>query len=130
MSRIGYIVSHPIEAGRIFWRALTGRETLEDRIKEEEARLQVLRTAIGLYHLKYGRFPAVLRDLCDNNYGDPDWGGPFIPWSGKDTFQDSYGYPYKYVASEGHSEVVSLGLDLAKRCLAEQGAAGNSHRAV
>src|SRR5437016_1620680 len=110
MSRIGCIVSHPLEVSRIFWRALTGRETLEDRIKEEEARIRILRTAIGLYHLKYGRFPAALRDLCDNNYGDPEWGGPFIPWSGEDTFRDSFGYLYKYVAVAGRSELVSPGL--------------------
>lgn len=121
MSRIGYIVSHPIEASRIFWRALTGNETLEDRIKEEEARIRILRAAVGLYYLKYGRFPATLRDLCENNYGDPEWDGPFISWSGEDTFRDSFGYRYKYAVGEGRSEVVSPGLETAKTRLGEQG---------
>ena len=117
---MGYIFSHPVEASRVFWRALTGRETLEDRIKEEEARMRVLRTAIALYKLKYGRFPATLRDLCDNNYGDPEWGGPFIPWSGEDTFRNGFGYRYRYATVEGRSELVSPGLETAKRRLAEQ----------
>jgi hypothetical protein len=120
MSRIGYIFSHPIEASRTFWRALIGRETLDDRINDEEAKMRALRTAIGLYHLKYGRLPAALRDLCDNNYGDPDWDGPFIRWSGEDTFWDTFGYPYKYTVSDGRSELISPGLETAKRCAAEQ----------
>ena len=120
MSRVGYIFSHPIEASRVFWRALTGRETLDERINDEEAKIRALRTAIALYHVKYGRFPTVLRDLCDNNHRDPDWDGPFIAWSGEDTFRDTFGYPYKYTASDGRSEVTSPGLETAKRCLAEQ----------
>jgi hypothetical protein len=120
MSRIGYIISHPVEAVRVFWRALTGRETLEDRIKDEEERVRVLRTAIAFYKLKYGRFPAALRDLCENNYGDPEWDGPFIQWSGQDTFRDSFGYPYRYEAVEGRSELISPGLETARRCRAEQ----------
>ena len=84
-------------------------------------RLRTLRIAIALYHAKYGRFPAILRDLCDNNYDDPDWGGPFIPWSGEDTFRDSFGYRYEYEAAVGRSKVVSLGLERAKSRAAEAG---------
>ena len=114
MSRIGYILSHPIEACGKFWRAFTGRESNEDLIEREEVRLRTLRIAIALYHAKYGRFPAILRDLCDNNYDDLDWGGPFIPWSGEDTFRDSFGYRYEYEAAVGRSKVVSLGLEREK----------------
>src|SRR5688572_3480494 len=113
MSRIGNILSHSIEACGVFWRAFTGRESSEDLIEREEVRLRTLRIAIGLYHAKYGRFPAILRDLCDNNYDDPEWGGPFIPWSGEDTFRDSFGYRYEYEAVAGRSRVVSLGLERA-----------------
>jgi hypothetical protein len=125
MSRIGYILSHPIEACGAFWRAFTGRESNEDLIKREEVRLRTLRIAIGLYHAKYGRFPAILRDLCDNNYDDPEWGGPFIPWSGEDTFRDSFGYRYEYEAVAERSRVVSLGLERAKKRAAEPGAPPN-----
>ena len=124
MSRIGYLLSHPIGACE-WWRALTGRESNEDLIELEEVRLRTLRAAIALYHAKYGRFPAILRDLCDNNYDDPEWGAPFIPWSGEDTFRDSFGYKYDYEAAAGRSRVVSLGLQRAKSRAAEPDAPPN-----
>jgi hypothetical protein len=123
MFRIGYILSHPIEACGKFWRAFTGTESKEDLIQREEVRLQVLAIAIFLYHAKYGRFPAILRDLCDNNYNDPEWGGPFIPWDGEDTFRDNFGYRYEYEAASGRSR--SIGLDRAKRRAGEPGAPPN-----
>jgi len=95
----------------MFWRSLTGRQSKEDLAEREMVRLRTLRIAIGLYHAKYGRFPAMLRDLCENNYDDPDWGGPFIPWSGEDTFRDSFGYRYEYETSVGRSKVLSPGLE-------------------
>src|SRR3954471_4221338 len=125
MPRIGYMLSHPIEACRIFWRGFTGRASDEDLIEQEEVRLRTLRIAIGLYHAKYGRFPAILRDLCDNNYDDPEWLGPFIRWSGEDTFRDSFGYRYEYETVAGRSRVVSPGLERAKRRTTELGAPPN-----
>jgi hypothetical protein len=122
MSRIGSILSHRIEVCGKFWRAFTGRESNQDLIEREEVRLQTLRVAIGLYHAKYGRFPEILRDLCDNNYDDPEWDGPFITWSGEDTFRDSFGYRYEYEAVPGRSRVVSPGLERAKGRAAELGA--------
>ncbi len=122
MARIGYILSHPIEACGHFWRAFTGRESNADLIEREEARLRTLRMAIFLYHAKYGRYPAILRDLCDNNYDDPEWGGPFISWSGEDTFRDNFGYRYEYEAVDGSSRVISPGLERAKRRAAEPAA--------
>ena len=119
MSRIGYILSHPIEACGKYWRAFAGRESNDDLIEREEARLRTLRIAIALYHAKYGRFPAILRDLCDNNYDDPEWTDSFIPWNGEDTFRDSFGYRYEYEAAAGRSRVVSPGLERAKRPAAE-----------
>jgi len=47
--------------------------------------------------------------------------GPFIPWSGEDTFRDSFGYRYEYEAAVGRSKVVSLGLERAKSRAAEAG---------
>lgn len=129
MSRVGYILSHPLEAGRTFWRAFTGTEKLAERIADEEARLNALRTAIGLYHVSFGRFPEVLPDLCYNNHGDPGWSGSFIRWSGEDTFTDTFGYPYRYAVADGRYELVSPGLDAARTCSTEPDGAGNSHRA-
>jgi hypothetical protein len=125
MSRISYILSHPIQAGGKFWRAFTGNESKEDLIDREGVRLQCLRFAIALYKEKYGRFPAILRDLCDNNYEDPEWGGPFIPWNGEDTFRDSFGYRYEYEVSVERARVVSLGLERAKTQTAEPGTPPN-----
>ncbi len=84
-----------------------------------------MRVAIGLYHAKYDRFPAILRDLCDNNYDDPEWGGPLVRWSGEDTFRDSFGYRYEYEVAPGRSKVVSRGLERAKSRAAEPGATPN-----
>jgi hypothetical protein len=125
MSRIGYNLSRAIGASGKWWRAFTGRESNEDLIELEEVRLRTLRTAIALYHAKYGRFPAILRDLCDNNYDDPECGGPFIPWSGEDTFRDTFGYKYEYEAVTGRATTVSPGLERAKSCAAEPGAPPN-----
>ena len=129
MSRIGHMLSHPVEACGKAWRAYTGRESNEDLIEREEVRLQSLRFAIALYKAKYGRFPAILRDLCDNNYGDPEWGGPFIPWSGEDTFRDSFGYRYEYGVSAVRARVISRGLERA-RSRAEPGAPPNGGQAT
>jgi hypothetical protein len=122
MSRIGDILSHCVKACGKFWRTLTGRESNEDLIEREELRLRTLRIAIALYHAKNGRFPAILRDLCDNNYDDREWGGPYIRWSGEDTFRDSFGYRYEYDATAGRSKVVSPGLERAKGRAAKPGA--------
>jgi hypothetical protein len=125
MSRIGHILSHPVKSFAKWWRAYTGSESNEDLIEREEVRLQCLRVAIALYNAKYGRLPAILRDLCDNNYNDPQWGGPFIPWTGEDTFRDSFGYRYEYEARTGRPTAFSVGLERAKSISAEPRAPPN-----
>jgi Type II secretion system (T2SS), protein G len=119
---VSYIFSHPLMA----WRAFTGTERLSDRIKDEEGKLALLQFAIGLYHVSFGRFPEALQDLCHNNHKDPAWGGPFIQWDGERTFRDTFGYPYRYVVTDGRYELVSPGLETAKRCETEQTAGGGS----
>jgi hypothetical protein len=114
MSPIGHILCHPLRACGKWWRAYTGNESNEDLVEREEVRLRCLRFALALYKANYARFPAILRDLCDNNYEDPEWGGPFIPCSGEDTFRDSFGYSYEYEVSGGSARVVSLGLERTK----------------
>jgi hypothetical protein len=120
MSCIGYILSHPIEAGRTFWRAFSGADRLADRIRNEEAKLGVLRTAIGLYHLSLGRFPETLQDLCYNNHNDPGWSGAFIRWDGEATFQDTFGYPYRYAVADGRHGLVFPGMETARKSDTEQ----------
>ena len=120
MSRIGYILSHPVEAGRTFWRAFSGTESLADRVKDEEAKLGALRMAIGLYRLSLGRFPETLQDLCYNNHNDSGWSGAFIRWDGEDTFRNTFGYPYRYAVADGRYELVSPGLETAKQSDTEQ----------
>lgn len=118
MKWLGYILSHPVDASRTFWRAFTGRETLEERIKVEQSRLEILRMAIGLYRQSLERLPETLLDLCHNNHKDSGWSGPFIRWAGADTFHDSFGYPYRYTVTDGRFELVSPGLETAMRCTA------------
>jgi hypothetical protein len=121
MSMLGYILSHPVEAGRTFWRAFRGTDSLADRIKDEEIRLGVLRTAIFLYHESFGRYPQKLEDLCHNNHNDPEWDGEFISWDGKGTFQDTFGFPYRYIVIVDKYELISPGLETAKSCVGENG---------
>ena len=111
MSAIGYILRHSFEAGRTF----TGTERLSDRIEEEEERLSVLRAAIGLYYTSLGRFPKTLKDLCYNNHQDAAWSGEFIRWRGEDTFLDSFGFPYLYTGTGERYDLVSPGLEAAKK---------------
>src|SRR4051812_31630851 len=120
MSAIRYILRHPFDAGRTFWRAFTGTQDLSELIEEEEARLGVLRTAIGLYHISLGRFPKTLKDLCYNNHYDAKWTGEFIRWRGADTFVDGFGFPYLYKQAGERYDLTSPGLEAAKKCIAEQ----------
>jgi hypothetical protein len=116
-----YILLHPIEAGRTFWRAFTGTEKLADLIADEEGRLKALRLAIWFYHQSFGRFPAVLKDLCFNNHDDSGWDGEFIRWRGEGTFVDTFGFPYRYAVNDGRYDLVSPGLETAKKCDSEPG---------
>jgi hypothetical protein len=111
-----YILSHPVDASRTFWRAFTGKETLEERIKVEQSRLETLRMAIFLYRQSLGRLPETLLDLCHNNHNDSAWTGSFILWAGEDTFHDSFGYPYRYTVTEGSFKLESPGLETAMQC--------------
>jgi hypothetical protein len=115
MSRIGYILSHPVEASRTFWRAFTGTESLSDRIEDEQARLKALRMAIALYDTRFGRLRETLQDLCHNNHNDSEWTDPFIRSRGEDTFHATFGFPYRYGVADGRFEVVSPGLETATR---------------
>jgi hypothetical protein len=113
-----YILFHPVDASRTFWKAFTGRETLAERINVEQSRLATLRMAIVLYRQSLGRLPETLLDLCHNNHNDSGWTGSFIQWTGVDTFQDSFGFPYRYCVTDGRFELVSPGLETAMQCTA------------
>ena len=110
-----YVLTHPREAARTFWRAFTGTEDPNERIQEEETRLSALRLAIGFYKHAFGRLPDKLEDLCSNNHNDVTWDTPFIRWRGSDTFQDTFGFPYQYSVADGTFTLFSPGLDTAKK---------------
>ena len=110
-----YVFTHPREAARTFWRAFTGTEDPNERITEEESRLNALRLAIGFYNHAFERLPAKLEDLCFNHHHDPTWDSPFIHWRGADTFHDTFGFPYQYSAADGTFTLFSPGLETAKK---------------
>jgi hypothetical protein len=110
-----YVLTHPREAARTFWRAFTGTEDSEDRIRDEESRLHALRLAIGFYRHAFGRLPRKLDDLCFNNHHDPTWDSPFIHWRGTATFHDIFGFPYQYSTADGSFTLLSPGLETARK---------------
>jgi len=110
-----YVLSHPREAWRTFWRAVAGTEDPNERIVEEESRLNTLRLAIGFYKHAFGRLPAKLEDLCFNNHHDPNWDSPFINWRGRETFHDTFGFPYQYSVADSSFTLFSPGLETAKQ---------------
>jgi hypothetical protein len=110
-----YVINHPREAARTFWSAYTGTENPNERIAEEESRLNALRLALGIYNHDFGRLPAKLEDLCFNNHNDSTWESPFIHWRGSDTFHDTFGFPYQYCVADGTFTLFSPGLETAKK---------------
>lgn len=106
-------LAHPFKAAAAFWKGFSSSDPLGDSITAEQSRLQVLRTAIGLYKLTLGSFPARLEDLPFNAHNVPDWGSGYIHWRGPDTFLDSFGHPYQYSCDGEGYTLKSPGLDEA-----------------
>lgn len=77
------------------------------------AQIQLLGTALDLYHLDVGRYPTdaeglkALRDRPDNA---PAWGGPYLD---KPVPKDPWGrdYIYKFPGEHGPYDLYSLGAD-------------------
>lgn len=108
------VITRPRDAMKSYMQAF-GEAGREEAIRFEESKLNTLGVAIGLYKVQFGRLPTKLDDLCFNNHQDAKWDTPFIHWDGPKTFHDSFGYPYRYSATDGKLQLVSPGLESAKR---------------
>jgi general secretion pathway protein G len=81
--------------------------------KTAQAQMQLLATALDLYHLDVGHYPTteeglrVLREKPDNA---PSWGGPYLD---KAVPNDPWGRPYAYKSPGEHGpyDLSSLGGD-------------------
>jgi general secretion pathway protein G len=81
--------------------------------KTAQAQIQLLATALDLFHLDVGRYPTgeeglrALRDKVDNL---PAWGGPYLD---KGVPNDPWGRPYIYKSPGEHGpyDLYSLGAD-------------------
>lgn len=120
MSALRYAISKPLEAAKTFWQAFTGTQDLKELIADEETRLHFLRKIIGFYKLENKVLPESLEMLSLDKDGSK-LKDPYIPWRGKGTFVDSFGYPYQYSVSKAGFELSSPGLDTAKNCLKSLG---------
>jgi len=97
-----------------FWKVFRSPDPLGDTMAEEQQRLQVLCNAIRLYKFLQGSFPSRLEDLCFSTRDAPGRGSGFIPWSGPDTFTDSFGHAYQYASENDRYVLKSPGLEKAK----------------
>jgi general secretion pathway protein G len=81
--------------------------------KSAQAQLQMLATALDLYHLDVGRYPSEEEGL-KALYHKPDtasgWAGPYL---NKDVPKDPWGrnYAYKFPGEHGPYDLYSLGAD-------------------
>ncbi len=81
--------------------------------KTAEAQLQLLATALDLYHLDVGRYPTTeegLRVLKDKPDNTASWGGPYLD---KAIPKDPWGRPYVYKCPGEHGpyDLISQGAD-------------------
>ncbi len=107
-------LQHPVQAMGAFWKVFRSPDPLGDTMAEEQQRLQVLCNAIRLYKFLQGSFPSRLEDLCFSTRDAPGRGSGFIPWSGPDTFTDSFGHAYQYASENDRYVLKSPGLEKAK----------------
>jgi general secretion pathway protein G len=81
--------------------------------KTAQAQMQLLATALDLFHLDVGRYPTSeegLRALRDKPDTLPAWGGPYLD---KGVPNDPWGRPYvyKFPGEHGPYDLSSLGAD-------------------
>jgi general secretion pathway protein G len=81
--------------------------------KTAQAQIQLLGTALDLFHLDVGRYPTDeegLRSLYQRPESLPPWGGPYLD---KAPPKDPWGqnYAYKYPGEHGPYDLWSLGAD-------------------
>ncbi|MFZ5447267.1 MAG: type II secretion system major pseudopilin GspG [Thermodesulfobacteriota bacterium] len=81
--------------------------------KSVQAQIQLLGTALDLFHLDVGRYPTDeegLKVLREDPGGLPGWGGPYLD---KEVPKDPWGrdYRYKCPGEHGTYDLYSLGAD-------------------
>jgi len=81
--------------------------------KTAQAQIQLLATALDLFHLDVGRYPTGeegLKALREKAEGLPTWGGPYLD---KAVPNDPWGRPYLYrfPGAHGPYDLYSLGAD-------------------
>jgi general secretion pathway protein G len=81
--------------------------------KSAQAQLQMLGTALDLFHLDVGRYPSDeegLKSLYQKPDNLPAWAGPYLT---KDVPKDPWGrnYVYKFPGEHGPYDLYSLGAD-------------------
>ncbi|WP_340116987.1 type II secretion system major pseudopilin GspG [Pelagibius sp. 7325] len=86
--------------------------------RSDTARIQMnsIATALDLYRLENGRYPAEadgLKALVENAAGSAGWNGPYL--KGQDGIVDPWGQPYQYKLPGLHGEydLFTLGADNA-----------------
>jgi general secretion pathway protein G len=84
--------------------------------KTAQAQIQLLATALDLFHLDVGRYPTAeegLKALRDKPENLPAWGGPYLD---KGVPNDPWGRPYvyKFPGEHGPYDLSSLGADAAE----------------
>jgi general secretion pathway protein G len=83
--------------------------------KSTAAQIQLLGTALDMFHLDVGRYPTDeegLKALREQPSGLPGWGGPYLD---KPVPKDPWGrdYNYKHPGEHGSYDLYSLGADAA-----------------
>jgi general secretion pathway protein G len=81
--------------------------------KSAQAQIQLLATALDIFHLDVGRYPTDeegLKALRENPGSLPSWGGPYLD---KSVPKDPWGrdYQYKCPGEHGPYDLSSLGAD-------------------
>jgi general secretion pathway protein G len=84
--------------------------------KTAQAQIQLLATALDLFHLDVGRYPTTdegLKALREKPEDLPSWGGPYLD---KSIPNDPWGkaYLYKFPGAHGPYDLSSLGADGAE----------------
>jgi general secretion pathway protein G len=84
--------------------------------KTAQAQIQLLATALDLFHLDVGRYPNEdegLKALREKQDSLPSWGGPYLD---KSVPNDPWGRPYvyKFPGQHGPYDLYSLGADGAE----------------
>lgn len=78
------------------------------RIKATRASIEGIKTALNMYEVDTGRYPASLDSLV-NNDGSPNWKGPYLQT--KTVPADAWGTAFSYSTQENGFEIRSAGPD-------------------